>query len=80
MRERTNLNHKERLGLFRKALDNGKSVKQIKDMEIKQYLNGKQSRCSKVKLYQDYVFVYSKNAHQLYTMYRLPEELLGKEK
>lgn len=80
MRERTNLNHKERVSLFRKALDNGKSVKQVKDKEVKQYLSGKQSHRSKVKLYQDYVFVYSKNAHQLYTMYRLPEELLGKEK
>ena len=80
MRERTDLNHKERLSLFRKALDNGKSVKQVKNLEVKQYLSGKQKVCSKVKLYQDYVFVYSKNAHRLYTMYRLPEELVGKEK
>ena len=67
MRERTDLNHKERLSLFRKALDNGKSVKQVKNLEVKQYLSGKQK-------------VYSKNAHRLYTMYRLPEELVGKEK
>ena len=73
MRERMDLNHKERVSLFRKALDNGKSVQEIKEKEIKQYLSGKQKSCSKVKLYQDYVFVYSKNSHRLYTMYKLPE-------
>lgn len=76
MRERTELNHKERIGLFRKALDNGKSVQEIKDLRVKKYLSGKQTKCSKVKLYRGYVFVYSKNKHQLYTMYKLPSEYL----
>ena len=79
MRERTDLNHRERIGLFRKALNNGKSVQDVKDERIKRFLSGKQTIRSKVKLYQGYVFVYSKNKHQLYTMYKLPEELLKKE-
>ena len=78
MRERTDLNHRERLSLFRKALDNGKSVQEIKDEDVKRFLSGKQRVCSKVKLYQNYVFVYSKNKHRLYTMYKLPEELIKK--
>lgn len=75
MKERTELRHKERMGLFRKALDNGESVKEIKDERIKNFLASKQKTNSRVKLYQGYVFVYSKNKHQLYTMYELPERL-----
>ena len=79
MRERTGLNHKERNVLFRRALDNGESVKEVKDKEIKVYLASKQRMNSRVKLYQGYVFVYSKNKKQLYTMYELPERYKKKE-
>lgn len=76
MRERTELNHKERRMLFKRALTLGKSVKEIKEEKIKRYLSSKQKINSKVKLYQGYVFVYSKNSHQLYTMYKLPKRFI----
>lgn len=72
MRDRTDLNHRDRASLFRKALDNGKSIQDIEDKEVKGYLSSKQKVNSRVKLYQGYVFVYSKNKKQLYTMYKLP--------
>lgn len=73
IRERTNLNHKERNNLFRLALMKGKSIAEIKNEKIKQFLMSKKN--CKVKLYKDYVFIYSKNSHRLYTMYKLPEKL-----
>lgn len=76
MRERTDYNHKERKLLFREALDKGKSPNDIKDEEIKKYLLSK-PKC-KTKLYKGYVFIYSKNSKQLYTMYKLPEKLYKK--
>ncbi len=75
MIERTNLNHKERRTLFREALDNGKSIQDVKDNKIKGFLISKKNNCN-IKLYKDYVFIYSKNSKQLYTLYRLPSELL----
>lgn len=78
MQQRTNLNHKQRRFFYRNALIHGKSPQEIKDIKIKNYLLRKQTYKSKVKLYQGYVFVYSKNSHQLYTMYKLPNELLDK--
>lgn len=78
MKERTNLNHKERRHLFRKALDKGKNVQDIKDEEVKRYVKNRENNC-KIKLYEDYLYIYSKNSKRLYTMYRLPEEYLGRE-
>ena len=79
MRERTNLNHNERGKLFKLALKNGDSLNDIKDEKIKSYLAPKQRFNSKIKVYQNYVFVYSKNNHTLYTMYKLPENLIKGE-
>lgn len=78
MKERTNLNHKERRHLFRKALDKGKNVQDINDEEVKRYVKNRENNC-KIKLYEDYLYIYSKNSKRLYTMYRLPEEYLGRE-
>ena len=61
MRERTTLNRKEQKMLFRRALDNGLSVSDIKDKQIKQFLSERTRNC-KVKLYRGYVFIYSKNS------------------
>lgn len=72
MLERTNLNHDARKNLFKNALMYGRSPEHIKDEKLRNYLKSK-PKC-KVKLYQGYVFIYSKNSHQLYTMYELPEE------
>ena len=74
IRERTDLNHHERKNLFKSALEKGKSPQDIKDERIRRYLESKQ-RKAKVKLYLDYVFVYSKNNKQLYTMYKLPAKV-----
>lgn len=76
LKERTDgLTYKQRKALFRLALHNGKSPGSIKDDEkLKQFLMSKQRYNSKVKLYNGYVFIYSKNNHKLYTMYELPEE------
>ena len=78
MIERTNFNHKERRNLFRLALLHGKSADKIKDEKIRNFMNSKQN--CKVKLYQGYIFIYSKNSHQLYTMYKLPERLINNER
>lgn len=79
IRERTTFNHKERRQLFKNALQNGKSINDIEDKRVRNFVNSKQQYNSKIKLYKDYVFIYSKNSHQLYTMYELPEELKGVE-
>lgn len=76
LRERTPLNHKERAILINNILTKGKSPEQVKDNKLRSYLNSKQRWNSKVKLYEDYVFVYSKNSKRLYTMYKLPEEFI----
>lgn len=77
MRQRTNLNHQERKGLFRKALDYGKSPDDINDEKLKIFLEKTANKNNKkVKLYNNYVFIYSKNAKQLFTMYRLPKRFL----
>lgn len=74
IRERTDFNHSERRQLFRNALDNGKSLQEIKDERIKKYIKDRCRNCQ-IKLYKGYLFLYSKNSHQLYTMYKLPDEL-----
>ena len=76
IRERTELNTKERKRLFRRALDSGKSKQDIKDDSIRKFVEEVEERKAKVKIYQGYVFIYSKNKKTLYTMYQLPEELL----
>lgn len=72
MKERTDYNHLERKRLFKEALLKGKSANDIKDKKLKHYMMSK-PKC-KVKLYKGYVFIYSKISHQLYTMYKLPDE------
>lgn len=79
MIERTGLNHKERRNMFREALDKGKNIQDIKDEEIREYVKARQHKCM-IKLWKDYLFIYSKNGKQLYTMYKLPEDLSGKER
>lgn len=78
MRQRVNLNHKERLQLANDAIKYGKSGNDIspkKNKELREYLLSKPN--CKVKLYKGYVFIYSKNSCRLYTVYPLPEGLGG---
>lgn len=72
MRQRTELNHKARRHFFREALDKGKSLAEIQNEDLKKYIMSKQN--CKVKIYKDYIFLYSKNTKRLYTMYKLPEK------
>ena len=58
---------------FRNALLYGISADRVEDKLLKQRLKSREKYNSKVKLYKGWVFVYSKNAHQLYTMYKLDE-------
>lgn len=79
MRERTPWNHKQRRNLFKEALTKGKNIQDIKDERIRKFVKSKQHNC-KTKLYLDYLFIYSKNNKQLYTMYHLPDEFLNIER
>ena len=73
MLERTTFNHQERRNLFRLALTNGKSIEQIKDEKLRRFMMSKKN--CQTKIYRDYIFIYSRNSHQLYTMYKLPSYL-----
>ena len=77
MIERTNWNHQERRNLFRLALLKGKSIADIKDNELKRYMMSKKN--CQTKIYRGYIFIYSKNSHQLYTMYELPKRFRGEK-
>lgn len=61
---------------FKNALLKGKAPGNLKDGAVKDYLLSKENRKCRVKLYRDYVFIYSKNNKQLYTMYKLPQHLI----
>ena len=76
MNERTDLSKRNYKDFFRNALKYGKSAGQLKDGKIKEFLLKKEKNNCRVKLYKDYVFVHSRNSKQLYTMYKLPDELL----
>ena len=79
MSERANLKSvQEKKKMFRDALSYGKSLNDIHDEKIRNYILSKINYC-KIKLYKGYVFVYSKNSKRLYTMYKLPEEIIGGE-
>ena len=79
MKERANIDTKNQMPFFTNALRKGKSPNDLKEGPTKQYLLKKQTSKSKAKLYRGYVFIYSKNSKRLYTMYKLPEELIEKE-
>jgi hypothetical protein len=72
MRERTAFNSRERRSLFREALQYGKSPASIDNKDFQNYLLSKPN--CKVKVYKGYVFIYSKNSKQLYTMYEIPKK------
>ena len=58
---------------FKNALMYGTKPEQIEDIKLRNYLKSKRRYNSEIKLYKGWVFVYSKNSHQLYTMYKLEE-------
>ena len=77
MSERTGLDSKNQKPFFANALRLGVSAGNMKDGPVKDFLLNKEKNRCKAKLYKGYVFIYSKNSKRLYTMYKLPEELLG---
>ena len=79
IKERTSLDTQERRIIFRLALSKGKSIQEVKNARIKRFMKSKTRYNSQCKLYKDFVFIYSKNSHQLYTMYKLPDDLLESE-
>ena len=75
MEERTDINFKNYKAFFIGALRHGKSAGHLKDGKLKEYLLNKEATGNcKAKYYKGYVFIYSKNSHRLYTMYKLPDE------
>lgn len=72
MKERANVMANQ-TAFFRNALDNGLSPEQVEDKVLKQRLKSREKYNSRVKFYKGWVFVYSKNSKQLYTMYKLEE-------
>lgn len=70
--ERTSIRGKDKKQLFKQALEHGKSFDDIKDIRLKSYIASRKN--CRAKIYKDYIFLYSKNSKQLYTMYELPEK------
>lgn len=77
MRERANVHGKNQDDFFRNALRKGVCADNMKDSSAKYFLRSKEKCNCKVKLYKGYVFIYSKNNKQLYTMYKLPDNVKG---
>ena len=76
MTERAKLDSRNHKPFFANALRLGVSPENMKDGPIKEFLLNKEKQNCKTKLYRGYVFIYSKNSKRLYTMYKLPDELL----
>lgn len=76
--ERTDIDKSNQKQFFRGALTHGKSASQISNEVLRKYLLQLESTGSKVKLYKGYIFIHSKNKKTLYTMYKVPEEILEK--
>lgn len=74
MEERTELDKGNFKEFYRNALRKGKSWEQLKDGELKQFLKSREFWNCKVKYYKGYIFVYSRNSKQLYTMYEYKGE------
>lgn len=74
MRERVGIKSKAiQENFFRNALIKGLSPEQVEDDTLKMRLKSREKYNSKVKYYKGWVFVYSRNSHRLYTMYKLED-------
>lgn len=74
MRERVGIKSKSiQENFFRNALLKGVSPEQVEDETLRMRLKSREKYNSKVKYYKGWVFVYSRNSHRLYTMYKLEE-------
>lgn len=66
-------NQKIQDNFFRNALKNGLTPEQVEDEQLRVRLKSREKYNSKVKYYKGWVFIYSKNSHQLYTTYKLED-------
>ncbi len=66
-------NQKIQDNFFRNALKNGLTPEQVEDEQLRIRLKSREKYNSKVKYYKGWVFIYSKNSHQLYTTYKLED-------
>lgn len=74
MRERVGIKSKSiQENFFRNALLKGVSPEQVEDETLRMRLKSREKYNSKVKYYKGWVFVYSRNSHRLYTMYKLED-------
>ena len=74
MEERTELDKGNFKEFYKNALKKGKSPHQLKEGILKNYLLSKIQWNCNVKYYKGYIFVYSRNSKQLYTMYEYKGE------
>ena len=86
IKERTDIKKRGQSKFFRLALNRGlcyqQAVYQKYDKLVIDYLKRKQGN-GKAKIYNGYIFFYSKHNKTLYTMYKIPEdieELIKKKK
>lgn len=71
--ERANIDKRNQKQFYINALRKGKSPERLKDGKLKQYLLERESSNCKIKVYQNYVFIHSKNGKTLYTVYEIPK-------
>ncbi len=79
MTERANIPKQNQKQFYISAIRKGKSAGVLKEGKLKEYLLQLEKSNCKVKYYKGYVFIHSKNSKKLYTMYKLPKELLESE-
>lgn len=80
LRQRANIKSQRiQYNFFKNALLYGKTVKQIEDIDLLNWVKARIKYNCNIKIYKNWVFIYSRNAKQLYTMYELPQELKNKE-
>jgi len=73
MTERTGIPRKNQKQFYMSALKNGKSIGNMKECKLRNYMIQLESTGCKVKYYKGYMFIYSRNSHRLYTMYKVSE-------
>lgn len=74
MEERTKLDKGNFKEFYRSALKHGKHYKDLPYGELKRFLQSKTKWNCRAKYYKGYIFLYSKNNKQLYTMYEYKGE------
>ena len=65
--------------LFKNALNYGYGIGDFKESKIKQYMCSHR-RKNNIKIYNGYVFIYSKNNKTLYTVWKVPDIYMDYEK